>query len=104
MTVCIAARCGNGAIFCAADQMISGGDVQYEPKVSKIISITNAIVAMIAGDSFLHTEILRNVGLTVAERVRTEPTRWWGAQEIAELYRNSRNAARQQRAESAILA
>lgn len=57
MTVCVAALCADGAsVVGASDRMVSTSD--HQTKRLKIHHLTNEIVAMIAGDVALNTELL----------------------------------------------
>ena len=50
VTVCIAARCKEGMIFCAADRMVTTGDLELEQATPKIIQLTTSICLMMSDD------------------------------------------------------
>lgn len=103
MTVCIATIAAGGVLG-ASDRMLTAGDVEFEPDTPKINPVTNSIVVMTAGDSALHAEILRDVHLTVTERIEKEPKNWWRVRDIVGLYLRYYNSIKLKRAESHILA
>src|SRR5260221_2478193 len=56
MTVCVAAIGNNGqSVFGASDQMITAGDIQFEPAQQKIWKLSPHIALMVAGDVGLHS-------------------------------------------------
>jgi hypothetical protein len=67
MTVCIGAICDTGMIVGATDTMLTVGDVEFEPqwaaepRVGKVFTITNSIVAMAAGAMGIATGLVRVV-------------------------------------------
>jgi hypothetical protein len=83
--------------------MITAGDIQFEPPASKISFFTSSIAIMASGDSAFHTEIKQEVDKWVNERLAKEPTKWILVKDVAEQYVRSRNAARLNRAELAVL-
>ncbi|MGB8507940.1 MAG: hypothetical protein WCD76_06035 [Pyrinomonadaceae bacterium] len=104
MTICVAAICDGDTILGATDNMITAGDIQFEPPALKMTSLTNSIVVMTAGDSTLHAEILDVVRVEVSERIEFEPEEWLKVKDVAELYVETYNKVRQKCAERAILA
>lgn len=103
MTVCVAALCSTGAIFGATDRMLTAGDIEFEPTVSKIFPLTNALCAMTAGDSSLQVELLQLTYREIMERIRIEPANWWAVKDVAELYSKHYDQVRRKRSERAIL-
>ena len=104
MTVCIAAHSEDGMIWCAADRMVTGQDVEFEPQMPKINPITNSIIIMTAGDSSLHSEIYQGVFGIVTNRIEKEPDNWWKVKDVVDLYVNYYNYIKLSRAEATILA
>ncbi|CAN7369545.1 hypothetical protein LJR074_002195 [Acidovorax sp. LjRoot74] len=71
MTVCVAAICADGsAVVAAADRMISTPDNQTTR--TKVHYLTKQVVALIAGDVALHTELLNEVR-TIVDASSEEP-------------------------------
>ena len=87
MTVCIAAICEGITIYGASDRMITVGDVtEYEPPTSKIVGLTSSIVAMMAGDMGLQSEIMRELQDFVNDRVARKPDEWLRVKDVVEWY------------------
>lgn len=103
MTTCIAAKCGEGVIFGAADRMKTAGDIQFEPSTPKIIPLTSSIAIMIAGDAALHAEIVQDLWNSVSIRIKEEPTNWLKVKDLAYLYSHFYNLCKLKRAENTIL-
>ena len=103
MTVCVAARCVGDIVFGASDRMLTSSDVEFEPNTAKIIPLTRSVIAMTAGDSFLQSEIFREVKSVMYERIKREPHNWWLIRDVAYLYARCRNEIRKKRAEYTIL-
>ena len=104
MTVCIAALSEDGMIWCAADRMVTGQDVEFEPLMPKIIKITTSILIMTSGDSAFHSEIYQGVSSVVKDRIEKEPDNWWNVKDVANLYVKYYNFIKSSRAEATILA
>lgn len=103
MTVCIAALCQKSIIFGAADRMVTTTDIQFEPLVRKIHPITNSMIIMTAGDSVVHTEILRGVVSAVYKQIEEKPEEWWSIKAVADLYAKGYSAVRSRHAEASLL-
>ena len=103
VTVCIAARCF-GAVFLLSDRMITAGDIQFEPTVSKISFLTSSIAVMGAGDSAFHAEVVSGVMKEVHEKVTADPNDWLNVKDIVDLYIQHRTETKLKRSEAAILA
>jgi 20S proteasome alpha/beta subunit len=99
MTVCIAASCRDGIIFCASDRMLTAGDIQYEPPSSKTFLLTKFAVSMMSGDAAFYTEIMDAVlaGLEGRHDERVPIV------EIAGAFAEQRALALRTRASTAIL-
>jgi hypothetical protein len=93
----------NGIIG-ASDRMLTAGDIQFEPQQPKIFSLSNAIVAMIAGDSSMQAIIMQKVIKDIRKRIDEDPSNWWMIEEVVELYRVYYNKVRLNMAEQNILA
>jgi hypothetical protein len=105
LTICIAARCIDGSIFCAADRMVTVGDMEMESPTAKLALITNAILIMPSDDdAALHTENLSNVYHETAKRVAADPDIWVHVREIVEIYIAARNEIRSKIAARTFLA
>lgn len=104
VTVCVAAICDGIIIFGASDRMITSGDIQFEPEQPKLVSISSSIVAQIAGDASIQSEIMQKVFADVGKRIQSAPTEWWNVRDVAELYRHYYEELRLMHAEHDILA
>ncbi len=99
MTVCIAASCREGIIFCASDRMLTAGDIQYEAPSSKTFVLTKFAVSMMSGDAVFYTEIMDVVLAGLAGRFDERgPT-----VEIAGAFAEQRALALRRRASTAML-
>jgi hypothetical protein len=105
VTVCIAALCGDGAVFGIADRMLTSGDIQFEPmSPHKLLPLTKSIVAMAAGDAAFNAQILQDVAQEVQLRIQEAPDEWLIVRDVAEMYVRHRNEEKLKRAEAALLA
>jgi 20S proteasome alpha/beta subunit len=104
VTVCIAARCQGGYIICAADRMLTAGDIQFQPPTSKIFPITTAIAMMTAGDASIQGEILQRVIADVFARAASDPDNWWRVADVSNLYYDHYKEIRSKHAENEVLA
>jgi 20S proteasome alpha/beta subunit len=103
MTICIAAKCGEGVIFGAADRMKTAGDIQFEPPTPKVFLLTSSIAVMTAGDAAFQAEIIQELHNVVSLRIKEEPSQWLKVKDIAYLYAYFLNLLKQKRSENAIL-
>ena len=101
MTVCIAAICSWATdhlmIVGASDQMITAGDVQFEPPQQKIWTFARNIVALIAGDIPAQTSICS----AAAARFKVKPPS--SVAEAASVYADAFTAHRRKMAEARYL-
>jgi hypothetical protein len=104
VTVCITAICLDSMIVCASDRMLTADDVEFEPQKSKIIPLSNSIVAMIAGESALQDEIIQKIYLDIGNRIKSDPQNWWKVSDVADLYFRYYNEKKRKIAESRFLA
>ena len=86
VTVGIAAIFGGAGIIAASDRMLTAGDVQFEPSMSKIRYFTSSIGGLIAGDANLQDEIVQEVALQVTARIAIS-TDWIPVKDVAKLYK-----------------
>jgi 20S proteasome alpha/beta subunit len=87
MTVCIAAIYNKNSILGAADEMLTAGDIEFEPpQQSKIHPITNSIVAMTAGDANIQTQLFNKTYQEINKRISKNPDKWISVVDVAELY------------------
>lgn len=100
MTVCVAALCADGsAAVAASDQMMSTDDNQT--KRLKIHHLTDTVIAMIAGDVNLHTELLEEVRATL--RATEDQPEVQTVKNIADAYAKAYIESKRRRAEAAFL-
>lgn len=103
LTICIAAIAQGNQIYAAADRMLSGGDIEFEPRFdslkeiarnspplqsfnTKIAPLTNSIVLMMAGVSALQSEITQFCHEEISKRMNANKDRWIKVFEAAEIY------------------
>ena len=103
MTVCVVAMCGGNILFGASDRMLTSGDVEFEPEISKIYEVTNSITAMIAGDESLQSEILQDVFCYASKKIEAAPKVWVSVVEVANEYHLAYERVKSRRAEHRIL-
>jgi hypothetical protein len=103
VTVCVAAMCEENTLLGASDRMLTAGDVEFEPTTTKIYSITNSNVVMIAGESSLQIEILQRLYAFVAQRLKDMPNEWVPTGDIAIEYHRIYQNIKSTRAERRIL-
>lgn len=104
MTVCVAAITEKSMVFGAADRMLTAGDIQFEPAIPKVFLLTNSIVALLAGDSALQTEIMQSVKFQVQRKVSENPKQWLPVGNVALIYAEVYRRARQRRTTNEVLA
>lgn len=90
MTVCIAAIYNNNSILGASDRMVTGGygDITFEPPISKILTLTNSIAVLAAGDISVHTQVFQATFKTLGDQIKASPTKWIDISEAAGAYSN----------------
>jgi ATP-dependent protease HslVU (ClpYQ) peptidase subunit len=103
MTVCVASICERTTLIGMADRMLTAGDLEFAPRLSKIRWLTTSIVAMVAGDLSLAFELLDDIERTVRARIATEPRNWWLVRDVADLWRSAHLRRSQRDAETLIL-
>ena len=95
--------CDVNTILGASDRMVTAGDVQFQPPQPKIWQLTTSIVAMIAGDIPLQTEILIELTAEVNRRIKANPQDWLNVKDVADLYSHYYSDIRRRKAEKRIL-
>lgn len=63
------------AVMTASDQMITAGDIQYEPSQQKVASITPSILLLIAGDYSVHSEAIQATTTQIRRDQNATPQR-----------------------------
>jgi hypothetical protein len=87
MTVCIAAIADKSTLVGASDRMLTAGDVQFEPEQTKMWHfLPSSIVALIAGDSTIQGEILKQVHKEIVDWLHAEPGKIVSVKAAASLY------------------
>src|SRR5687768_11487128 len=88
VTVCIAAICRHPnetpMVIGASDRMITVGDVQFEPYVTKVFPLTSSIFLLTAGESSVNAEIVSSTKQAVAARLKKDES-WMLVEEAARL-------------------
>jgi len=103
MTVCIASIYNSNSILGVSDRMITAGDIKFEPPQTKIISVTNSIIIMTAGDSNIQTQIYERVSHIVGERIKLHPEKWIPVIDVAYLYRDCYLELKREATEKSVL-
>jgi hypothetical protein len=104
LTVCIAATSVDGSIFCAADRMVTVGDIEMESPVPKMHMITTSIIVMPSDDdAALHTEILSAATGAVSHQIGAAPTKWMPVSLVVSLYIKAFNDVKAKMAEQVFL-
>lgn len=83
--------------------MLTAGDIEFEPTVPKRHFFTSSCVALVAGDAYSQSEILRSVSEEVRQRIDTDPTKWLLIGDIARLYLRERSRVVRELAETRLL-
>jgi hypothetical protein len=86
VTVCVAAMAEKTIVIGASDRMLTAGDVEFEPDQFKIWPFSTAIVALVAGDSTLQSEILKRTDIEVKRRINLDPKTWINVKDVASVY------------------
>lgn len=103
MTVCIAARAATFLVL-ISDRMLTAGDIQFEPSRQKMVSLTNSIVVLTAGDASQTTKVLTGLNNRVAKAVADQPEVWLEVGQVTRWYVEEYDKVRSWEAERAILA
>jgi len=103
VTVCVAAMAEKNTLVGASDRMLTAGDVEFEPDQYKIWMFATAIVALVAGDSTLQSEILKRVDIEVKRWINNDPKTWVSVKDVASLYCKKYRELLREHAEADIL-
>lgn len=107
MTVCVACLFNwhsdqpgewRPAVVTASDQMITAGDIQYEPLQQKVSVITQKILILVAGEFPTHSEAIQGTMRAVGNKKEVTP------HQVAVIYGQQIQAIRRRSAEDQILA
>jgi hypothetical protein len=107
VTVCIASMFERTGILGASDRMLTAGDIQFEPTVTKIRMATKSVFIMLAGDSEVQDEVCQELSEDLAKMqldMGNAPEGSIRVSKVAELYAKRRNEAHNRRAQQAVLA
>lgn len=85
LTVCIAAING-GIVIGASDRMVTAGNIEFEPPIPKILTLTSAIAVLTAGDQSIQMQVYQKAFKTIAEKIAPDPLKWVDVSYAAEIY------------------
>ncbi len=71
-------------VVLACDQMITAGDIEFEPPQQKIWQLTSSIAMLIAGETSPLSEIYNAVRIDIQARLKADST-WMWVQEAADM-------------------
>src|SRR5262245_6404671 len=94
---------GRPLVLGASDRMITTGDIQYEPPVRKIYTLTRSIFALGSGDASANTEIVSHAAAAISDRLAKD-TSWVRVEEAAGIVSQQVVAYRRRIAERTVLA
>lgn len=103
MTVCVAALAEKSTLIGAADRMLTAGDSEFEPDQLKMWIFSPAILALVAGDATLQSEIFKRVDIEVRRWINNDPKTWVNVKDAATLYCNKYRELLREHAEADIL-
>jgi hypothetical protein len=105
VTVCIGAIAERNTLIGVADRMMTAGngDIEFEPEQGKFWVFTPSIVALMAGDASIQSELYKQVQKEVQTWILKDPDTWVNVKDIASLYCQKFREFRRQRAEAEIL-
>lgn len=102
MTVCVAAM-SQGVIFAASDRLITAGDIEFEANESKITTLTNSIVIMVAGDTGIGAEIISRMRIDIQAYIGVSPEIPLAVADAVRLYQRYYGEVKSERAEAELL-
>ncbi len=85
LTVCIAVI-NNGIILGASDRMVTANDIEFEPPVPKILTLTTSIVVLTAGDQSIQIQVFQEAYKRISAEIADEPKKWIDVSHAAEVY------------------
>ncbi len=104
VTVCVAALCNGGnTILGASDEMITSGDIQFEPLLSKVWKVNNSIALMVAGDVGLHADLWAFLMEAMQSRRQGNADQQWRVRDVARMYLDAVTSMHADRAERDLL-
>jgi hypothetical protein len=105
VTVCIGAIADRGMLVGISDRMMTAqnGEIEFETGQAKMWSFSNSIVALVAGDVSLQSEILHQVDIEVKDWIRKDKAKWVNVKDVANLYCHKFREVRREKAEREIL-
>ena len=105
VAVCIAAIAGKNTLIGVSDRMLTAGngDIEFEPEQGKFWPLSPSIVALIAGDSTVQGELLKQTHKQVKDWIFSDPNSWVNVNDAASLYCQKFRELRRERAEAAVL-
>jgi len=103
VTVCIAAMAEKSILVGACDRMLTAGETEFEPGQYKMWAFSRAIIALIAGDATLQSEIMKRVDIEIKRQINLDPTIWISVRDIASLYCKKYRELLREHAESDLL-
>jgi hypothetical protein len=104
VTVCVAAICNAGTtIFGASDEMITSGDIQFEPPQQKIWKVNDSIAIMVAGDVGLHADLWAILMFSMKPTLEKNPQHQWRVRDIAKFYLDAVTTTHAEHAERDLL-
>jgi hypothetical protein len=86
VTVCVGALAEKHTLIGASDRMLTAGDSEFEPDQLKMWVFSPAILALIAGDATLQSEIFKRVSIEVTGWINKDPDTWVTVKDVATLY------------------
>lgn len=103
MTVCVAAMADKTILVGTADRMLTAGEVEFEPDQAKMWQFSSAIVALVAGDATLQSEIMKRVDIEVKRWINNDPKTWVSVRDVANQYGKKYRELLREHAEADIL-
>jgi hypothetical protein len=87
MTVCVAAICDGNSIIGASDRMLTAGNIQFQPPVTKIYQLTSSIALMVAGDMAIQAELILELTALISTKLTEQPPPdWFSVKDVADWY------------------
>jgi hypothetical protein len=104
VTVCIGVV-SEGALIGVSDRMLTAqnGEIEFETDQVKMWSFSNSIIALVAGDMSLQSEILHELDIEVKSWIRSDRSKWVAVKDIVKLYCQKVRELRREHAEREIL-
>jgi hypothetical protein len=105
LTVCIGAIAENKRVIGVSDRMLTAADGQIEFETGQVKAwlFSNSIIALVAGDTTIQAEILRQVDKEVKAWIDADKATWVNVKDVASMYCKKYREIRRARAEAEIL-